>query len=98
MTDVYENYSLEELESELAQVRAIVCLTDAQDNRKEAREIKLGKAIEKKRRENMPTYEAEMTLTVTMAGPNALNLITLLKNEILSNPNIDIESLIISKK
>lgn len=98
MENIYENYSVEQLESELAQVRDIICDTGAQVIRKEAREAKLEKEIKARRREAMPTYVAEMSLSITLREVTAGNALDVLRKEILSNPNIDIESLIITKK
>lgn len=46
----------------------------------------------------MFTYIAEMTITITLAGSNPSSILSLIDKEILTNPNLNVESLIITKK
>ena len=95
----YEDLTLQELYDERLRIRGIpLNCCDAFSAYREAREAELEWRITEKGGKWVNTYHVEFTGTVDLEGVNANEVLQKLKLNVFRDSNIDIESIILTKK
>ena len=88
----YEKLTLAQLYAERRRLRSVSC-----DN-KETRITEIDWQISEKGGEIVSEYHVEFTGTIDISGIGAKEVLQQLKQDVFSNSNVDIESIIISRK